>query len=67
MNSEDYQYIFKFSLFGDSGNTIKLFVGVGKSCFLSQYTKGTFVLEYNSTIGLEFESKSIELTEGVVI
>ncbi|CAD8165059.1 unnamed protein product [Paramecium octaurelia] len=59
MNFEDYQYLFKFVLIGDTG--------VGKSCFLSQYVKGKFIQEYEPTIGLEFESKSIEFNDGVVV
>ncbi|CAD8068374.1 unnamed protein product [Paramecium sonneborni] len=59
MNFEDYQYLFKFVLIGDQG--------VGKSCFLSQYVKGKFIQEYDPTIGLEFESKSIEFNDGVVV
>ncbi|CAK73826.1 unnamed protein product (macronuclear) [Paramecium tetraurelia] len=59
MNFEDYQYLFKFVLIGDTG--------VGKSCFLSQYVKGKFIQEYDPTIGLEFESKSIEFNDGVVV
>ncbi|CAK93253.1 unnamed protein product (macronuclear) [Paramecium tetraurelia] len=59
MNFEDYQYLFKFVLIGDTG--------VGKSCFLSQYVKGIFIQEYDPTIGLEFESKSIEFNDGIVV
>ncbi|CAD8155031.1 unnamed protein product [Paramecium pentaurelia] len=59
MNFEDYQYLFKFVLIGDTG--------VGKSCFLSQYVKGKFIQEYDPTIGLEFESKSIEFNDGIVV
>ncbi|CAD8089273.1 unnamed protein product [Paramecium sonneborni] len=59
MNFEDYQYLFKFVLIGDTG--------VGKSCFLSQYIKGKFIQEYDPTIGLEFESKSIEFNDGIVV
>nr|CAI39267.1 rab_A72 [Paramecium tetraurelia] len=67
MNFEDYQYLFKFVLIGDTGCIHQLFLGVGKSCFLSQYVKGKFIQEYDPTIGLEFESKSIEFNDGVVV
>ena len=48
---EDYDYLFKVVLIGDSG--------VGKSNLLSRFTRNEFNLESKSTIGVEFATKSI--------
>lgn len=48
---EEYDYLFKVVLIGDSG--------VGKSNLLSRFTKNEFNLESKSTIGVEFATKSI--------
>ncbi|KAM3137301.1 hypothetical protein pb186bvf_010671 [Paramecium bursaria] len=56
---DEYQFLFKFVLVGDSGT--------GKSCFLSQYINGTFLSEHNHTVGVEFESKAVQLQEGITI
>eukprot|EP00397_Hematodinium_sp_SG-2012_P030528 GEMP01032343.1.p1 GENE.GEMP01032343.1~~GEMP01032343.1.p1 ORF type:complete len:210 (+),score=25.27 GEMP01032343.1:28-657(+) len=55
---EDYDYLFKVVLIGDSG--------VGKSNLLSRFTRDEFNLESKSTIGVEFATKSIP-TDGKVI
>jgi len=55
---EDYDYLFKVVLIGDSG--------VGKSNLLSRFTKDEFNLESKSTIGVEFATKTIQ-TSGKVI
>ena len=55
---EEYDYLFKFVLIGDSG--------VGKSNLLSRFTRNEFNLESKSTIGVEFATKSIQ-TEGKTI
>ena len=52
---EDYDYLFKVVLIGDSG--------VGKSNLLSRFTKNEFNLESKATIGVEFATKTIT-TEG---
>lgn len=52
MGDEDYDYLFKVVLIGDSG--------VGKSNLLSRFTRNEFNLESKSTIGVEFATKSIE-------
>ena len=44
---------FKIIVIGDSG--------VGKSCFLLQFTDGDFKDEHNVTIGVEFGAKIIEV------
>ncbi|KAL0906450.1 hypothetical protein M5K25_024945 [Dendrobium thyrsiflorum] len=48
---DDYDYLFKLVLIGDSV--------VGKSNLLSWFTRNEFNLESNSTIGVEFATKSL--------
>ncbi|KAJ3223487.1 Ras- protein Rab-11B [Clydaea vesicula] len=52
-NSDDYDYLFKVVLIGDSG--------VGKSNLLSRFTRGEFSLDSKSTIGVEFATRSIQV------
>ncbi|KAJ0631524.1 putative small GTP-binding protein [Helianthus annuus] len=55
---DDYDYLFKLVLIGDSG--------VGKSNLLSRFTRNEFSLESKSTIGVEFATRSIKVDEKVV-
>ncbi|KAK1378652.1 Small GTP-binding domain containing protein [Heracleum sosnowskyi] len=55
---EDYDYLFKVVLIGDSG--------VGKSNLLSRFTRNEFSLESKSTIGVEFATRSIHVDDKVV-
>ncbi|KAM7277254.1 hypothetical protein ACFE04_019120 [Oxalis oulophora] len=55
---DDYDYLFKLVLIGDSG--------VGKSNLLSRFTRNEFNLESKSTIGVEFATKSLTI-DGKVI
>eukprot|EP00750_Incisomonas_marina_P016889 INCI19632.2.p1 GENE.INCI19632.2~~INCI19632.2.p1 ORF type:complete len:211 (-),score=45.04 INCI19632.2:153-785(-) len=55
---DDYDYLFKVVLIGDSG--------VGKSNLLSRFTRDEFNFDSKSTIGVEFATKSIQ-TEGKVL
>ncbi|XP_078429102.1 RAB GTPase homolog A1G [Wolffia australiana] len=55
---EDYDYLFKVVLIGDSG--------VGKSNLLSRFTKNEFSLETKSTIGVEFATRSIKVDDKIV-
>jgi len=48
---DDYDYLFKIVLIGDSG--------VGKSNILARYTKNEFNLESKATIGVEFATKNV--------
>jgi len=58
VNEDEYDYLFKVVLIGDSG--------VGKSNLLSRFTRDEFNLESKSTIGVEFATRCIE-TEGKTI
>jgi len=49
---EEYDYLFKVVLIGDSG--------VGKSNLLSRFTRNEFSLETKTTIGVEFATRSIQ-------
>ncbi|KAF4381541.1 hypothetical protein F8388_021169 [Cannabis sativa] len=55
---DEYDYLFKLVLIGDSG--------VGKSNLLSRFTRNEFNLESKSTIGVEFATKSLNI-DGKVI
>lgn len=55
---DDYDYLFKVVLIGDSG--------VGKSNLLSRFTRNEFSLESKSTIGVEFATRSIRVDDKVV-
>lgn len=52
MANDEYDYLFKVVLIGDSG--------VGKSNLLSRFTRNEFNLESKSTIGVEFATRSIQ-------
>eukprot|EP01111_Echinosteliopsis_oligospora_P015746 TRINITY_DN6319_c0_g1_i1.p1 TRINITY_DN6319_c0_g1~~TRINITY_DN6319_c0_g1_i1.p1 ORF type:complete len:224 (+),score=40.93 TRINITY_DN6319_c0_g1_i1:160-831(+) len=53
IHSDDYDYIFKLVLVGDSG--------VGKSCLLKRYQSNEFSSDNKPTIGVEFIAKRIEM------
>ncbi|KNA15493.1 hypothetical protein SOVF_097750 [Spinacia oleracea] len=55
---DDYDYLFKVVLIGDSG--------VGKSNLLSRFTRNEFSLESKSTIGVEFATRSLNVDEKVI-
>lgn len=50
-NEEEYDFLFKIVLIGDSG--------VGKTNLLSRFTKNEFNLESKPTIGVEFATKTV--------
>lgn len=58
MEADDYDYLFKIVLVGDSG--------VGKSNLLSRFTRNEFCLESKSTIGVEFATRTLEVDGRVV-
>ncbi|KAK4406850.1 Ras-related protein RABA2a [Sesamum angolense] len=51
---EEYDYLFKVVLIGDSG--------VGKSNLLSRFTRNEFCLESKSTIGVEFATRTLQVS-----
>ncbi|KAL4619797.1 ras-related protein RABA1b-like [Castanea sativa] len=55
---DDYDYLFKVVLIGDSG--------VGKSNLLSRFTKNEFNLESKSTIGVEFATRTLNVDTKVI-
>ncbi|XP_052178504.1 ras-related protein RABA1f [Diospyros lotus] len=55
---DDYDYLFKLVLIGDSG--------VGKSNLLSRFARDEFSLESKSTIGVEFATRSIRVEDKIV-
>ncbi|KAK9725857.1 hypothetical protein RND81_05G174100 [Saponaria officinalis] len=52
-DDESEEYLFKIVIIGDSG--------VGKSNLLSRYSRNEFSLHSKATIGVEFQTQSIEL------
>ena len=56
--NDDYDYLFKVVLIGDSG--------VGKSNLLSRFTRNEFSLESKSTIGVEFATRSLTVDNKVI-
>ncbi|XP_076904554.1 ras-related protein RABA1f-like [Bidens hawaiensis] len=55
---DDYDYLFKVVLIGDSG--------VGKSNLLSRFSKNEFSLDSKSTIGVEFATRSIRVDDKII-
>ena len=51
--ADDYDYLYKIVLLGDSG--------VGKSNILSRFTRDEFELDTKTTIGVEFATKSVRM------
>lgn len=58
MGKEEYDYLFKVVLIGDTG--------VGKSNLLSRFTRDEFNLESKSTIGVEFATKNIPIDNKII-
>ncbi|CAD6189816.1 unnamed protein product [Caenorhabditis auriculariae] len=50
---EEYDYLFKIVLIGDSG--------VGKTNILSRFAKNQFSLDSQTTIGVEFSTKTVQI------
>ncbi|KZV40513.1 hypothetical protein F511_40145 [Dorcoceras hygrometricum] len=55
---DDYDYLFKVVLIGDSG--------VGKTNLLSRFSRNEFSQSSKSTIGVEFATRSIQVDDKVV-
>ena len=60
MNS--YSYLFKYIIIGDPSTPFPK-VGVGKSCVLMQFLESKFKLDSETTIGVEFGSKIIDVAQ----
>jgi len=58
MSQEEYDYLYKIVLIGDSG--------VGKSNLLMRFTRNEFSLETKSTIGVEFATKNVNAEDKVI-
>jgi small GTP-binding protein len=58
MNEDQYDYIYKIVLIGDSG--------VGKSNILSRYLSDSFSFDSKATVGVEFGSKNIKIEEDII-
>jgi len=58
IRDDEYDYLFKVVLIGDSG--------VGKSNLLARFTRNEFNLESKSTIGVEFATKTLKIEDKIV-
>ena len=58
MSDEEYDEIFKVVLIGDSG--------VGKTNILSRYVRDEFSIETKSTVGVEFGSKIVKVSNQTI-
>ncbi|KAI8384980.1 ras family-domain-containing protein [Radiomyces spectabilis] len=58
MTEDDYDFLYKIVIIGDSG--------VGKSNLLSRFTSNEFNLESKSTIGVEFATKNLKIEEHTI-
>ncbi|CAD8059317.1 unnamed protein product [Paramecium primaurelia] len=56
--TEDYDLLYKLVLIGDSG--------VGKTNILNQFTRGEFLQDSKTTIGVEFASKNIMIDDKTI-
>ena len=58
MGDDDYDYLFKVVIIGDSG--------VGKSNIFTRFMRNEFALDSKSTIGVELSAKNIHVKDRVV-
>jgi len=58
MSEEDYTYLFKIVIIGDSG--------VGKSNIFTRFIKDEFNIDSKATIGVEFSAKNITIKDKVI-
>ena len=59
--ANNYDFMFKFIIIGDSSN-LMLNTGVGKSCLLLRFTEERFKSDHEPTLGVEFGSKTMEIS-----
>lgn len=52
-NRQDSEYLFKLLIIGD--------VAVGKSCILKRFAENVFDSKHQSTIGVDFKTKKLNL------
>ncbi|EKE37169.1 hypothetical protein ENUP19_0040G0021 [Entamoeba nuttalli] len=57
-NESSIDYIFKFIIIGE--------FSVGKTCLLMRFQDGTFREEYESTIGVEFGTKNVQIQDTII-
>jgi Rab family protein len=57
--SESISYLYKIVLVGE--------VGVGKTSLLARYVKGIYLQKPESTIGVEFSTRTVQLSNGVTV
>lgn len=55
-----YNYLFKLILIGDTGNSVRVNVAVGKSCLLLQFSDSRFNTQHDITIGVEYGTRVIK-------
>ena len=58
MSETNFHYLFKYIIIGDSA--------VGKSNILLRYVHGKFNEEFQSTLGVEFEAKNVEINKKII-
>ncbi|WOL06979.1 ras-related protein RABA1f-like [Canna indica] len=58
MADDDYDYLFKVVLIGDSG--------VGKTNLLSRFARNEFSLESKSTVGVEFATRTVNVDDKLI-
>lgn len=56
--ANNYDFLFKFIIIGDSSNLCSSTVGVGKSCMLLRFTENRFKQDHQPTLGVEFGSRN---------
>lgn len=54
-SSDSFDYLFKIVLIGDPG--------VGKTCLVQRFDRGTYLERHGSTIGVDFTMKTITIDE----
>ena len=60
---DDNDIVFKIIVVGQTRTISSYCLDVGKSSMLFKYIKGEFSTEYNVTVGVEFNSKTVEINE----